>query len=143
VRYRVLVGENVVARNLHSLADANDWIDTNLTGSDWFSATVDEQAEARSTDPVTSHDAAASVSDLRGSQQDVLRAFPPLPFGITDEELVAKYRRMQGEGVVRLQSESGIRTRRAELVKKGLVVDSGERRLTTNGRKATVWRTDE
>lgn len=37
-------------------------------------------------------------------------------------------------------SPSTYRPRRIELVQRGLVVDSGETRLTDSGRKAVVWR---
>ncbi len=98
-----------------------------------------ETAHARHSDPVTSHQAAESVTELRGSQQAVLRVMPQ-KLGITDEELVAKYRHQAELGDVPHQSDSGIRSRRSELVKKRLVLDSGTRRPTTYGRKAIVWR---
>lgn len=50
-------------------------------------------------------------------------------YGLTDEE---------GEIALDLKSQS-YTPRRSELVKLGLVVDSGERRLTTSGRPAAVW----
>lgn len=100
-----------------------------------------EKAHARTTDPVTSHEAAGSVKHLRVSQEAVLSAFPSSPLlGMTDQELVSKYGHLTGEGHVPLQSESGVRTRRSELVKKGRLVDSGDRRLTVSGRKSIVWR---
>ena len=50
--------------------------------------------------------------------------------GCTDDEL---------EGVTGLRHQS-VSARRRELVLAGLVVDSGERRLTSSGRMATVWK---
>jgi hypothetical protein len=49
----------------------------------------------------------------------------------TDEQLVAC---LSGQ-----MSASGARTRRAELVRAGLVRDSGERRLNSSGRKVILW----
>lgn len=46
---------------------------------------------------------------------------------------------MQGGERYRWQSESGIRTRRKELQKQGLVVDTGERVVLDSGRTARVW----
>lgn len=84
--------------------------------------------KARASDPITSHEAAASVYMTEG-QRIVLRALltiGPMP----DEELVAS---------VNL-SPSGARSRRAELVSMGLVEDSGETAVTSTGRRAIVWR---
>jgi hypothetical protein len=90
-------------------------------------------ALARPTDPETSHEAAASLDDVRESQRrvhDLLRVFGPT----TDERLV----------IVAIASgwhvsPSGLRTRRHELVEAGLVVDTGQRATLASGRRAVVW----
>lgn len=93
-----------------------------------------EQAHARRTDPETSHQAAAALSSdsLRASQAEVLRLlrqYGPL----TDVDLCE-----WAEQLSIPQSDSGLRTRRKELVVKGLVRDSGKRQ-TINGRKHILW----
>lgn len=88
---------------------------------------------ARRTDPKTSHEAAASVDNVTMTQAFVLRA---LKKPRTDPQLIEAYRQLKKAP---LASESGIRTRRAELVEKGLVADSGKRSVTPFGRKAIVW----
>ena len=102
--------------------------------------TLSTQAHARSTDPDTSRAAAASISedDLRKSQQAVLRILRTGEF--TDTELVAVYQASMYEGEVPKQSVSGIRTRRSELVKAGLVHDTGKRVALTSGRRSIVWK---
>lgn len=108
--------------------------------------TVDElelfpSAPARWTDPKTSHDAAASITreQIRRSQiavLDVLRLAPA-----TDEALVARYVGLCRDPDLDLprQSPSGIRTRRNELVRAGLVYDTGNRDRLRSGRFAIVW----
>jgi hypothetical protein len=103
-----------------------------------FDVPREPAARARRADPSTSHDAARVATDrARESQRDVyrlLRRFGPL----TDEQLVEAAAQA---GVQ--QSPSGLRTRRAELVDAGWVVDTGERReLPGRSRKtvAIVWR---
>lgn len=87
---------------------------------------------ARSTDPATSHAAAGSVGDLRESQRAVLACF--LQHGpMHDEKLEVRYSQQPR------QSESGLRTRRRELVDLGLLRDSGSTSLTVHGRKTVVW----
>ncbi len=88
---------------------------------------------ARRTDPQTSHDAAASVDNVTITQSYVLQA---LRKPRTDPELIEAYRNIRKAPPA---SESGIRTRRAELVDKGFVVDSGVRSITPFGRQAIVW----
>lgn len=39
--YVVILYEKVIARNLHTYAHAQDWIDDNLTGTDWTDARID------------------------------------------------------------------------------------------------------
>lgn len=52
---------------------------------------------------------------------------------MTDTELIEGY-----DGKIP-QTDSGLRTRRSELVKKGLLVDTGRRELLDTGRSSKVW----
>lgn len=95
-------------------------------------------AHARSTDPETSHRAAASTGDLRLSQGcilQLLRVFGPM----TDEALCATYAKFGVQYEYPRQSDSGIRSRRAELVRLGLVEYTGEKLPISTGRLARVW----
>lgn len=92
---------------------------------------------ARKTDPGTSHIAARSVQNISPTQQGILNL---LKDGMNDESLVNVYTGLAKGGYVPAASESGIRSRRAELVKQGLVVDTGERSVMSTGRLATVWK---
>lgn len=91
-------------------------------------------AYARTTDPDTSHAAAESITDLRLRQAAVLSVLNFVG-QLTDEELVEQY----GEISPVPQSPSGIRTRRAELVRKGLVRYAGYKRVLRSGRLGRVW----
>ena len=78
----------------------------------------------------TSIAAAASIyPDLRRLQLEVLAYAKHRPNGFTDEQMNEFFE----------THRSTYRARRSELVDKGLVMDSGQRRPMTNGRKATVW----
>jgi len=92
---------------------------------------------ARTTDPDTSYAAAARVTDATEVQQRVLALLGMRP--MTDEEILAAYERRYGRPDSRQAAESP-RKRRSDLVRLGLVVDSGERRLLTSGRMGVVWR---
>lgn len=96
----------------------------------------DATAHARRDDPETSHAAAASLTSqrLRQSQREVLLAMRALG-PCSDTTLLDRY---PGFGLSH-QSPSGLRTRRAELVARGLVVDSGKRERLPTGRMAIVW----
>ncbi len=94
-------------------------------------------ARARTTDPATSHQAAASVSRRamtrgRAAVLTVFRTLGPM----TDEALLGVY---DTKNIEPHQSESGLRTRRSELVKMGLLRDSGRVQANRNGRMCTVW----
>ena len=96
-------------------------------------------AVARRTDPSTSWEAARSVSDLTAKQAEVLalvRHYGPM----TDEDIAGRYR-LDIDFLVRKerQSPSGLRTRRNELVKAGLLRWTGETKIGTTGRKMRVW----
>lgn len=91
------------------------------------------RAHARWSHPGTSFAAAASVKNLRRSQQailNLLRKHGPA----THVELIDLAKR---EGL--RMSESGIRSRCAELVRAGEVFDSGGRKRLPTGRQAIVW----
>jgi len=93
-----------------------------------------DEARARRTDPDTSHEAAASVWNIRTSQVAVLgmlRKYGPA----TDEQLISDMKRCP-----LYMSPSGIRTRRAELVAKGLVEYAGYKQVISTGRQARVWK---
>ncbi len=89
---------------------------------------------ARSGDPDTSHEAARSAAPAAGSIRanvlEVLRDSKPL----TDEELVASFRRRGLAG-----TPSGIRTRRSELVAQGRVVRYPIDGETAAGRRSARW----
>ena len=101
---------------------------------------ADRPAVARGTDPATSHQAAASASARHTRQQvlQVLRvegrsaaasAFGEL--GLTDEQLCDK---LPG------CSRSGVRSRRADLVRAGLVAATHYTGTTSKGRQCKRWR---
>lgn len=98
------------------------------------------RAHARTTDTATSQQAAASVVDLTDRQIEVLRLFH-IHGAMNDAWLVHLHRRAASiAGTPWLpQSESGIRTRRAELVDAGLIHDTGRWAETLSHRKSTVW----
>ena len=89
---------------------------------------------ARTNDPETSHEAAESVQHVRESQAFILGILATVG-PLTDEEINREVKRR----AVRM-SDSGIRTRRSELVTQGRVEDSGLRRTTESGRRTIVWR---
>lgn len=88
---------------------------------------------ARKTDPTTSHQAAGSVQNITATQEHILKA---LVRPGTDLDIVERYSNLKTSPRA---SESGIRSRRAELVAIGLVKDSGERKRLPSGRNAIVW----
>lgn len=98
------------------------------------------QPHARSTDPLTSFEAAVSVKELTKKQEAVLEVFDRLG-PLYDERLVQAYDDLHEYDPARWpeQSESGIRSRRAELVTLGYLRDSGVRAITRSKRGTTVW----
>lgn len=94
-------------------------------------------AVARSTDPQTSHTAAESVKDITDSQSAILRVLRNGPK--SDHNLIAVYRAVQFARDYPNISDSGIRSRRAELVERGLVKASGGFDVLPSGRKSIIW----
>lgn len=93
-------------------------------------------AFARATDRLTSHLAAASVDNITKTQQAILIC---LRKPLTDEELVQAYFVKASLGKAPRASVSGIRSRRSELARLGLVKEVGFKKTESN-RKATVWK---
>ena len=85
---------------------------------------------ARTKDRATSHEAAASVTNVTATQQAILNA---LVLPMNDEALIS-FIRLTGLVV----SESGIRSRRSELVTLGLVKSVGFTK-SVSGRSMNVW----
>lgn len=94
-------------------------------------------AHARHTDPSTSHEAAASVRNETATQKIILSFLEASP--MTDEELVNAYQNGADRfGFIPHASDSGIRSRRAELAAASKVFPVGYKK-TKSGRKAIVW----
>lgn len=98
-----------------------------------------ERARARNTDPEESHDAAASVTNLTEKQEALLACLREANWPLSDPEIADYYRDTSIEMGHPPQSESGLRTRRSELVRKGLVEAAGTTTLIT-GRQAKQWK---
>jgi len=92
---------------------------------------------ARNTDPQTSHDAAESVRSLTATKAALLNI---LYRALTDDELIDRYYIYVDAGLAPMASPSGIRSRRAELTREGLVEVTGETRKTASNRSANVSR---
>jgi len=86
---------------------------------------------ARTNDRATSHEAAQSVRFVSDTQQCILDL---LDYPMTDETLVELYRASDAP----YASESGIRSRRSELVALGLVKSVGFAKSLSN-RSMNVW----
>lgn len=91
--------------------------------------------KARITDPYTSHEAADSVVLVTDTQDAIYRL---LKKRMTDDELISEYKKLVLSNRAPAASESGIRSRRAELVQLSLVERKGESK-TWSGRKCIIW----
>jgi hypothetical protein len=110
----------------------------------------DPRRRSRRGGPETSRIAAESIEDLGRNQQAVLEALEAMGGEAIDEALIRFYqaRRVTQTTETEMelwpqQTESGIRTRRHELVDQGFVEDSGETEAMTTGHQAIVWRRTE
>ena len=93
--------------------------------------TLLDMPRARATDPATSHAAASSQLPHVGSQENrVLERFA-IYGPMCDDELVARSPQWHGPT---------IKTCRSRLTKRGLLVDTGERRPSVRGKDQIVWR---
>ena len=101
-------------------------------------ADVERGFIARRTDRSTSHAAARSVRNQTATHArlvEVMERYGPA----TDEEIAAYYGNLAQLFDWPPVSPSGLRSRRAELVDLGTIVDTGEKGRTTSGRSCTIW----
>ena len=91
----------------------------------------------RTSDPITSHLAAASLDGIKltAIEKAILKL---LDVPMNDEDLVATYQEAMNMGLAPHSSPSGIRTRRNHLHTKGRVRILGINK-TNSGRSARVW----
>lgn len=96
-------------------------------------------AQARSTDPQTSHDAAASVNNISKVQKAIMSLLQASP--MCDEKLIGQYRIwQQTDDRFPAASDQSIRSRRAELVTMGILEAAPQKEQMTTGGWANVWR---
>lgn len=101
----------------------------------------DPRAYAKRDDPTTSWEAAASISpdQLRDRHKAVLRVLKT--FGPQHNDALAdKYQAIAAQWDLPSQTDQSVRSRRSELTKMGLVVDTGETVVLGSGRRAVIWR---
>lgn len=96
------------------------------------------QAFARRDDPETSHEAAASVERIRETQYLVLCCLNAI--GPQDDLGIAQWWWNSDHKNI---SSSGLRTRRSEMVARGLVRHSGEYGRSSSGRRTRIWEITE
>jgi len=96
-------------------------------------------ATARLTDPETSHKAARSITTeaITKTQAAILEILKLQ--NLTDEGIREWYDEGVKLGYWKPTSESGLRSRRAELVERGLVIRAG-RGTTRFGRECNIWK---
>lgn len=102
-------------------------------------STDDWHLRVRNTDPTTSEAAAASQTEdnIRAVHYAVLDL---LDTPMTDEELCDLYASRLSIGDVPPHTDSGVRHRRGELVTRGLIIETEEKRANRSGRMARVWK---
>lgn len=102
--------------------------------------TAGDSARTRFTDPVTSHEAADSNTDLVKMSRTFVANLLDLSGPLADHELVEK-----AEAAYRAWPDAPhwtpqrLRTARHELTELGVVEDTGIYRLTPSNRRAKVW----
>ncbi len=121
--------------------DTSAWDQPPLIGTTWG----EDTARARRTDPIESHQAADSITlTKRGSSRaEVLIIMRDAGVPLTGDQIEEKHEERWRHGRA-TQHHTGqrLRTARAELVKEGLVAQSGVGK-SRHGRNAAVWKLSE
>jgi hypothetical protein len=103
-------------------------------------------ANARISDPITSHEAAESAWSPSEVQQHILEilehdeAVTGNSTGMTDDDIYRAYVRESRQHGWVMPTPQSVRSRRSELVAKGLVEFSGVYGMTDSGRRTQEWR---
>ena len=95
---------------------------------------------ARKTDPVTSHEAAATITapELKSRTEMV---YSLLWVAMTDEQLVNAFNAAANAGFCKPASPQGIRSARANLVKDGRIIAiENEFGTTSMGNRCHIWK---
>lgn len=101
---------------------------------------VPSKPRARNTDPDTSHAAAFSVRNVGATHQAILELFKAAgQKGLADMEMIAMYDTYRLAKGWPLVSESGLRSRRNELVKIGCIEDTGRKTRLATKRMGKIW----
>ncbi len=120
---------------------------------DYHDDEADDTSEAETTADVIALDRRPNAPTRRGGaitsamagataridHEAVLAVLGMHPDGLTDQQLVKHYEYEATAGRRPFMSESGIRSRRAELVGFGVVANSGRKAKTAYGRSAVIW----
>lgn len=98
-------------------------------------------ALARTTDQITSHEAAAGIDLIRSQMLVLTFARDYMGEYFTDKGLVSTYRRVVEVGEAQLPpvSDSRLRTARKELVDAGLIASAGYTE-PERGRRESIWK---
>lgn len=102
----------------------------------------DEVPTARYSDPSESHKAARSVRSTGPTHRRIMSLFKDKP-QMTDSEIKYQWQVREVRDDWPPISDSGLRTRRRELVTAGLLRDSKRRLTTDGGRTTAVWEVNE
>lgn len=119
-------------RQMHGHESLKTW-DAVRSAADDLCAAIDAMnatPHARGSDPDTSRQGPSQLQ-MTKSRKRVMQALQHRP--LTDIEL------LQAPEIHGKMSPSGARSRRAELVRMGIVQNSGKRRRCTSGRLHIVW----
>lgn len=122
--------------------EADDILDA-LAAVGWRltdTAEITDRARARRSDPDTSRMAADSIDDLSERHAGVLFCLYEIGEA-TDGEIARRYPGLveRFPEVYVPQTEQSLRSRRAELVAAGHVVDTGRRGVSEHGRPCAIW----
>lgn len=98
-----------------------------------------KRPQARNTDPITSHEAAATITEeMFYSRTEMVRRLLTIP--MTDEQLVLAFEAAAFAGLCKPASPQGIRSARAVLVKDNKIEAVPDKfELTAMGNKCHVW----